>query len=64
MILNMIEGKPQPVYGDGKNIRLLQRLIDIIAQESNKPASRIQALITYVKDRPGHDRRYAIDCTK
>ncbi len=101
MILNMLEEKPLPVYGDGKNIRdwlyvvdhnaavwtimtrgrvgetyniggenewenirLLQRLIDIVAQETGKPAARLAALITYVKDRPGHDRRYAIDCTK
>ncbi len=101
LILNMLEEKPLPVYGEGKtirdwlyvvdhnaaiwtiltrgrvgetyniggeneweNIRLLQRLIDIVAQETGKPATRLAALITYVKDRPGHDRRYAIDCTK
>ena len=113
MILNMLEGKPLPVYGDGKNIRdwvyvedhneavwtimshgragetyniggenewenitLLHRLIALVAEESGRggaslgsqrsrrdPAS-LEALITYVKDRPGHDRRYAIDCSK
>jgi len=101
MILNMIEGKPLPVYGDGKNIRdwvyvedhnaavweimlkgetgrsyniggenewenikLLGRLIEIVAEETGKGADSIRSLITYVKDRPGHDRRYAIDCSR
>ncbi len=101
MILNMLEGKPLPVYGDGKNIRdwlyvedhnsavwtvmtqgrlgetyniggeneweniqLLGRLIEIVAQEAGKSVASLRSLITYVKDRPGHDRRYAIDCAK
>jgi len=101
MILNMLEDKPLPVYGDGKNIRdwlyvvdhnaavwtimtrghigetyniggenewenirLLHRLIEIVAEETGKPVRQLEALITYVKDRPGHDRRYAIDCSK
>jgi len=101
MILNMIEGKPLPVYGDGKNIRdwlyvedhnaavwtvmrtgrlgetyniggenewenirLLNQLIEIVAEETKKPTEGYRKLITYVKDRPGHDRRYAIDCEK
>jgi dTDP-glucose 4,6-dehydratase len=101
MVLNMLESKPLPVYGDGKNIRdwlyvedhnsavwrvmqqgrvgekyniggenewqnieLLQELINIVAEETHKPAEALRGLITYVKDRPGHDRRYAIDCTK
>jgi len=101
MILNMLEDKPLPVYGDGRNIRdwlyvadhnaavwtimtrghigeiyniggenewenirLLHRLIEIVAEETGKPVRQLEALITYVKDRPGHDRRYAIDCSK
>ena len=105
MISNMLEGKPLPVYGDGKNIRdwlyvedhnsavwavmqkgregtqyniggenewenirLLSELIDIVAAKSNSDAAAfaaaIRSTITYVKDRPGHDRRYAIDCSK
>ena len=101
MILNMLEGKSLPVYGDGKNIRdwlfvedhnnaiwdiinkgrtgekyniggenewenivLLNRLIDIVAEKANLNADKLRDLIVYVKDRPGHDRRYAIDCTK
>ncbi len=101
MILNMLDGKPLPVYGDGKNIRdwlfvedhnsavwaivnkgrvgekyniggenewtnidLLMRLIDIVAAKAGRDAEVIRKTITYVKDRPGHDRRYAIDCSK
>jgi dTDP-glucose 4,6-dehydratase len=101
MILNMLEGKSLPVYGDGKNIRdwiyvedhneavweivkkgeagrsyniggenewenirLLSRLIEAVAEESGKSPDELRGLITYVKDRPGHDRRYAIDCSR
>ena len=101
MILNMLEKKPLPVYGDGKNIRdwlyvedhnsavwiimqngregdkyniggenewenikLLHALIDIVAQKAGLSSAAIRNTIAYVKDRPGHDRRYAIDCSK
>ena len=101
MILNMLEGKPLPVYGDGKNIRdwlyvedhnsavwdimrngkagetyniggenewenikLLNVLIDIAAAKAKLDPAKIRGTITYVKDRPGHDLRYAIDCSK
>ena len=101
MILNMVEGKSLPVYGDGRNIRdwlyvedhnsavwqvmregragesyniggenewenikLLGRLMEITAVAADAKAEDYRKLITYVKDRPGHDRRYAIDCSK
>ena len=101
MILNILEGKPLPVYGDGKNIRdwlyvedhsaaiwtilkkgktgetyniggnnelenikLLNVLIDILAKKTGKNTEITRALISYIKDRPGHDQRYAIDCSK
>ncbi|HEY8946443.1 MAG TPA: GDP-mannose 4,6-dehydratase, partial [Polyangiaceae bacterium] len=101
MILNMLEGKPLPVYGDGSNVRdwlfvddhaeaiwlvlqkgaagstynvggraewknlaLLRRLIEIVAQEAGKSVGDLEKLITFVKDRPGHDQRYAVDCSK
>jgi dTDP-glucose 4,6-dehydratase len=101
MILNMLEGKPLPVYGDGKNIRdwlfvedhnsavwmimrngasgetyniggenewenirLLNVLIDIVAAKAKLDPAKVRGTVTYVKDRPGHDRRYAIDCSK
>jgi dTDP-glucose 4,6-dehydratase len=102
VILNALEGKPLPVYGDGKNVRdwlfvedhcaairaVLERgrsgetyniggnseranidvvtaichLVDEMRPEP-KAAPR-RKLITYVQDRPGHDRRYAIDAKK
>jgi len=101
MILNILEGKPLPVYGDGKNIRdwlyvedhntavwailnrgitgekyniggenewtnieLLQELIDIVSENAKLDPSNVSSTINFVKDRPGHDRRYAIDCLK
>jgi dTDP-glucose 4,6-dehydratase len=115
MIVNILEGRPLPIYGNGKNVRdwlhvtdhcrgielvlqkgivgevynigggaeaenlyLVQQLC-AIADEAfvqdealrhrfpNAPAASGKAsssLITYVQDRPGHDRRYAIDCGK
>lgn len=93
MILNALEDKPLPVYGDGLNVRDWIHVLDhcsgiwtvyrkgkvsevyniggsnektnieivkLILNILNKPESLIQ----YVKDRPGHDRRYAIDSTK
>jgi dTDP-glucose 4,6-dehydratase len=93
MIINALQDKALPVYGDGKNIRdwlhvedhsdaLLQVLergkpgeiynigggaeranIDIVhrvLELVHKPAS----LVEFVKDRPGHDRRYATDASK
>ena len=102
VILNALEGKPLPVYGDGKNVRdwlyvedhcaairaVLERgqpgetyniggnseranidvvtaicdLVDEMRPGANAAPRR--GLITYVQDRPGHDRRYAIDAKK
>ena len=47
-----------------ENIRLVEELCKIYAELTGVPLSEITSLITYVKDRPGHDRRYAIDCSK
>jgi dTDP-glucose 4,6-dehydratase len=108
MILNAIEGRPLPIYGDGGQIRdwlhvedhcaglllaldqgrsgekynigggnertnldLVDRLCDILdqlvpapANPARRGASTYRSLKTHVPDRPGHDRRYAIDATK
>ncbi len=102
MILNALEGRPLPVYGDGLNVRdwlyvedhcaaietVLARgrvgecynvggnneqtNIGIVRQvcalvdrlRPGLPHAPCESLITYVRDRPGHDRRYAIDATK
>ena len=47
-----------------KNIDLVKKLCDIMDEKLGRPEGTAQALITYVKDRPGHDRRYAIDASK
>jgi dTDP-glucose 4,6-dehydratase len=104
VILNAIQGKPIPVYGDGSNIRdwlyvedhvkalirvlengnigetyniggkneksnievvsLICKYLDELIQKKPKDVSSYNELITYVKDRPGHDIRYAIDPKK
>ena len=107
MLLNALEGRPLPIYGDGGNVRdwlhvedhcagillvlakgrpgekynigggnertnleIADRICD--AAEALRPAAsnpamkraRYHDLQTFVPDRPGHDRRYAIDATK
>ncbi len=47
-----------------ENIRLVNVLCDKMAHFMGKAEGYYQKLITYVKDRPGHDRRYAINCDK
>lgn len=47
-----------------QNIRLLHKVIELTAAETGKSVDEIERTITYVKDRPGHDKRYAIDCSK
>jgi len=101
MILNALEGKALPVYGDGTNVRdwlyvgdhcaavravlnrgtlgevyniggkneiqnivVVKTLCSILDELRPKAAGNYAEQITYVKDRPGHDRRYAIDPTK
>ena len=100
MILNALEGKPLPVYGNGdqirdwlyvedharalykvltegkvgetynigghnelRNIDVVNTICDIL-QELRPQAASYRDQITYVADRPGHDRRYAIDAGK
>ena len=101
MILNMLNNKPLPVYGEGKNIRdwlfvddhcaavwliinqgkcgdtynvggdnewenirLIHTLCEKAAKILKKDDGSFKRLITFVHDRPGHDKRYAIDCNK
>ncbi|MDC0201500.1 dTDP-glucose 4,6-dehydratase [Verrucomicrobia bacterium] len=47
-----------------KNIDLVKLLCSIMNKKLNRPVGSSEKLITYVKDRPGHDLRYAIDATK
>lgn len=101
MVLNCIEKKSLPVYGNGCNVRdwlyvedhakalwllltngrsgetyniggetelrnidLIHEIIRIIAEVCQVDIKELEKQITYVKDRLGHDHRYAIDCSK
>jgi len=44
------------------NIDVIREICAVLSEL--KPAGGYESLITYIKDRPGHDRRYAMDCTK
>jgi len=100
MVLNAIDGRPLPIYGDGGNVRdwlhvedhcaglllvlakgrpgekynvgggnertnleIVDLICDTVDELRPGPTSR-HALKTFVPDRPGHDRRYAIDATR
>lgn len=63
------KGKPGDTYAIGgfnewKNIDLVKLLCKLMDEKLGNAAGTGEQLITYVKDRPGHDRRYAIDATK
>ncbi len=47
-----------------KNIDLIKLLCSIMDKKLARPAGASEKLITFVKDRPGHDLRYAIDSSK
>jgi dTDP-glucose 4,6-dehydratase len=51
-------------FNEWKNIDLVKLLCRLTDKKLGRPAGTSEQLITYVKDRPGHDRRYAIDATK
>lgn len=51
-------------FNEWKNIDLVKLLCKLMDEKLGNPPGTSEDLITYVKDRPGHDRRYAIDATK
>jgi dTDP-glucose 4,6-dehydratase len=62
-------GKPGETYNIGgnnerKNIDLIRLLCRIMDKKLNRKEGSSEKLITFVKDRPGHDLRYAIDSSK
>lgn len=62
-------GKTGDTYNIGgnnewKNIDLVEKMCDIMDELLGNAAGTSRQLITFVKDRPGHDRRYAIDASK
>lgn len=63
------KGKVGDTYNIGglnewKNIDLVKLLCKLMDEKLGRIAGESEQLITYIKDRPGHDRRYAIDATK
>ena len=63
------KGKNKETYNIGgfnewQNIDLIKLLCSLMDEKLNKPNGSSEKLITYVKDRPGHDLRYAIDANK
>jgi dTDP-glucose 4,6-dehydratase len=62
-------GKPGETYNVGgnserTNLEVVQAICQIVADETGRSYDEMSGLITYVKDRPGHDFRYAIDASK
>ena len=51
-------------FNEWKNINLVKMLCQIMDEKLQRIAGSSEKLITYVKDRPGHDLRYAIDASK
>jgi dTDP-glucose 4,6-dehydratase len=51
-------------FNEWKNIDLVNLLCSIMDKKLGRPAGTSASLITYVKDRAGHDARYAIDASK
>ena len=51
-------------FNEWKNIDLVKILCSLMDEKLGREKGTSEKLITYVKDRPGHDRRYAIDATK
>lgn len=63
------KGKAGDVYNIGgknehKNIDIVKKILTKIAEKTGADEEAVMKLITFVKDRPGHDRRYAIDPSK
>lgn len=63
------KGKDKETYNIGgfnewKNLDLVKLLCKLMDEKLGRAAGESEALITYVKDRPGHDLRYAIDASK
>ena len=51
-------------HNEWANINIVKLICDLVDELAPQLGGNTQKLITYVKDRPGHDRRYAIDASK
>jgi dTDP-glucose 4,6-dehydratase len=59
-------GRPGTIYNIGagqerRNLDLVQMVLDLLAEALGRPADALRRLVTFVPDRPGHDRRYALN---
>ena len=62
-------GRPGETYNVGgrnelANIQIVQRVCDLLDELAPRAGGSFRGLITHVADRPGHDRRYAVDASK
>lgn len=66
LLTNGRKGETYNIGGESewRNIDLIHEIINIISEVQGTDKKELENLITYVKDRPGHDFRYAIDCSK
>ncbi len=66
IVKNGRNGETYNIGGENEweNIKLVNVLCELMAKKMGKEQNYYHKLITYVKDRPGHDRRYAINCDK
>jgi dTDP-glucose 4,6-dehydratase len=65
----LMRGKPGETYNIGghnewANLRIVELICDLIDELAPQLGGNSRKLISFVKDRPGHDRRYAIDAAK
>lgn len=51
-------------HNEWANLRIVELICDLVDELSPQLGGHTRQLITFVKDRPGHDRRYAIDASK
>jgi len=51
-------------WNEKRNLEIVETICDIVDELMKRPGSPSRRLIKFVKDRPGHDRRYAMDATK
>ncbi len=60
------QGRTYNIGGETEmqNIDLVKTLADKMEEKTGAPRGSFRELITFVKDRPGHDKRYAIDCSR
>jgi dTDP-glucose 4,6-dehydratase len=47
-----------------RNLDVVHTVCDVVAEQTGARASELRDLVTFVRDRPGHDQRYAIDPAK